>query len=43
MARDNRTFASFNQIGLDADGNPDPTDLHLAWAAGAQAITLTPR
>ncbi len=43
MARDNPNFASFNRIGLDADGNPDPTDLHLAWAAGARAIALTPR
>ena len=31
MARDNQ-FAKFNQIGLDPDGNPDPEDLHLAWA-----------
>src|SRR5262249_25689333 len=43
MARHNRAFANFNKIGLDADGNPDPTDLHLAWAAGARAILLTPR
>jgi deazaflavin-dependent oxidoreductase (nitroreductase family) len=43
MARDNRNFAKFNKIGLDKDGNPDPTDLHLAWAAGARAFRLTPR
>jgi deazaflavin-dependent oxidoreductase (nitroreductase family) len=43
MSRDNHNFASFNKIGLDADGNPDPNDLHLAWAAGARAILLTPR
>lgn len=43
MARDNRNFASFNRIGLDADGRPDPDDLRLAWAAGARAIRLTPR
>lgn len=43
MARDNRNFASFNRIGFDADGNPDPADLRLAWAAGARAIRLTPR
>ena len=43
MASDNHNFASFNKIGFDADGNPDPTDLQLAWAAGARAIRLTPR
>jgi len=43
MARDNRAFANFNKIGFDADGNPDPTDLHLAWEGGARAIVLTPR
>lgn len=43
MARDNRQFASFNKIGMDAEGNPDPNDLHHAWAAGARAILLTPR
>jgi deazaflavin-dependent oxidoreductase (nitroreductase family) len=42
MARDNRNFANFNKIGFDADGNPDPSDLHLAWASGARAIRLTP-
>lgn len=43
MARDNRNFASFNGIGIDPDGRPDPDDLRLAWAAGARAIRLTPR
>jgi deazaflavin-dependent oxidoreductase (nitroreductase family) len=43
MARDNHQFAKFNQIGFDPDGHPDPTDLHLAWAAGARAIRLTPQ
>jgi hypothetical protein len=43
MARDNHTFATFNKIGLDQDGNPSPDDLHLAWAAGARAFRLTPR
>jgi deazaflavin-dependent oxidoreductase (nitroreductase family) len=43
MARDNHAFAKFNNIGFDADGNPDPNDLHLAWAAGARAFRLTPR
>jgi hypothetical protein len=41
MARDNRQFASFNRIGLDASGEPDPEDLHLAWAGGARAVQLT--
>jgi deazaflavin-dependent oxidoreductase (nitroreductase family) len=43
MARDNHAFAKFNNIGFDADGNPDPDDLHLTWAAGARAFRLTPR
>ena len=43
MAGDNKQFAKFNKIGFDAAGNPSPEDLHLAWAAGARAIRLTPR
>jgi deazaflavin-dependent oxidoreductase (nitroreductase family) len=43
MSRDNHAFAKFNNIGFDADGNPDRRDLHLAWAAGARAFRLTPR
>lgn len=43
MARDNHQFARFNGIGLDQAGKPNPADLHLAWAAGARAIRLTPR
>lgn len=42
MAAHNRNFASFNKIGFAADGTPNPEDLHLAWAAGARAIRLTP-
>ncbi len=42
MARDNGQFAAFNKIALDAAGNPDPGDLHLAWAAGARAFRLCP-
>jgi hypothetical protein len=42
MVRDNRNFAKFNKIALDQNGNPDPSDLHLAWAAGARAFRLTP-
>ncbi len=43
IARDNRNFANFNNIGFDPNGEPDPTDLHLAWAAGARSIRLTLR
>jgi deazaflavin-dependent oxidoreductase (nitroreductase family) len=43
MARDNHSFAKFNNIGFDSGGNPVPVDLHLAWAAGARAFQLTPR
>lgn len=42
MARGNHNFAAFNKISFDPAGNPDPTDLRLAWAAGARAIRLTP-
>ena len=42
MARDNHNFAKFNKIGFDQSGNPSPTDLHLAWAAGARVFRLTP-
>jgi deazaflavin-dependent oxidoreductase (nitroreductase family) len=42
MARDNHNFAKFNKIGLDPAGNPSGSDLHLAWAAGARAVQLTP-
>jgi deazaflavin-dependent oxidoreductase (nitroreductase family) len=42
MARDNRAFAKFNNIGFDSAGNPVPADLRLAWAAGARAFRLTP-
>jgi deazaflavin-dependent oxidoreductase (nitroreductase family) len=43
MCRDNRNFAKFNKIGFDANGRPNPEDLHLAWMAGARAFRLTPR
>jgi deazaflavin-dependent oxidoreductase (nitroreductase family) len=43
MCRANRNFASFNKISIGADGEPNPEDLYLAWAAGARAIRLTPR
>jgi F420H(2)-dependent quinone reductase len=43
MCRDNRTFAKFNKIGFDGNGDPNPDDLHLAWMAGTRAFRLTPR
>ena len=43
MARDNHQWAKFNQIALDQAGNPNPDDVHLAWAAGGRAVRLTPR
>ena len=43
MCRDNHTFAKLNGIGLGSGGEPDPADLHQAWAAGARAFRLTPR
>jgi hypothetical protein len=42
MARENPTFAKFNKIGIDPDGNPNPADLHATWAAGARGFRLTP-
>jgi len=43
ICRANRQFASFNKIRLNAAGDPEPADLHAAWAAGARAVRLTPR
>jgi hypothetical protein len=43
MCRDNHAFAKFNKVSLDAAGNPNQEDLHLAWMAGARAFRLTPR
>ena len=43
ICKDNRNFAQFNKIAVGADGEPDPDDLHAAWAAGARAFRLTPR
>jgi deazaflavin-dependent oxidoreductase (nitroreductase family) len=40
MTRDNKAFAKFNKVGFDADGDPNPEDLHLAWMAGARAFRL---
>jgi len=41
MARANPTFAKFNRIRLNDDGEPDRNDLRMAWLGGAHAITLT--
>jgi deazaflavin-dependent oxidoreductase (nitroreductase family) len=43
MARVNPTFAKFNNIHMDRDGEPDRHDLELAWLGGARAIRLAPR
>ena len=43
MARINPTFAKFNRIHMDADGEPDRDDLRLAWLGGARVLRLTPR
>ena len=43
MARENHQFARFNKISIDGAGNPNPNDLHLAWASGARAFRFTPR
>jgi deazaflavin-dependent oxidoreductase (nitroreductase family) len=43
MTRENLTFAKFNKISFDAAGEPDPGDLHRAWADGARVFLLTPR
>jgi hypothetical protein len=42
IARDNHQFARFNNISLDDTGQPDATDLHLCWVAGARTLRLTP-
>lgn len=43
IAQHNPGFARINKIGFGRDGNPDPQDLHAAWAAGARAFLLTLR
>ena len=43
MAAANPAFARFSRVHVDRDGNASHRDLHLAWAAGARAIKLTPR
>jgi len=43
ICRDNRQFARFNKVRLDAGGNPDPGDLREAWEHGARVFKLTLR
>jgi deazaflavin-dependent oxidoreductase (nitroreductase family) len=43
ICRDNRRFARFNNIRIDADGTPAPGDLRAAYASGARAYRLSPR
>jgi len=43
MARGNHQWVKFNKIALDQVGNPNPADLHSAWAAGGRAVLLTPQ
>ena len=43
MAADNKNFASFNQIGFDADGRAEAGGSAPGVAAGARAFRLTPR
>ncbi|WP_238219168.1 nitroreductase/quinone reductase family protein [Tsukamurella pulmonis] len=43
IAADNKNFASFNEIGVTADGTPDPDDLRRAFDGGAKVFILTPR
>ncbi|HWG22868.1 hypothetical protein [Actinospica sp.] len=41
MCRDNRQFAKFNKVGIDAAGNPVPDDMRRAWEHGARVFKLT--
>ncbi|GGN90736.1 hypothetical protein GCM10010112_76410 [Actinoplanes lobatus] len=41
IARDNRNFAGFNNIGYAADGTPNAEDLHRCWTQGARVIYLS--
>ena len=42
-ARDNHHFAKSTRSVSTPQATRTPHDLHLAWAAGARAIRLTPR
>jgi deazaflavin-dependent oxidoreductase (nitroreductase family) len=43
ICRGNHGFARFNKVRIDDSGQPDPHDLHLAWAAGARVFRLSPQ
>ncbi len=43
IARANRQFAGFNAITFDAQGEPEPADLHRSWAQGARVLRLVLR
>jgi len=43
IARYNKNFASFNNIGFDPQGNPEPADLRRAWTGGARVFRLALR
>ncbi|MFE2421806.1 hypothetical protein [Streptomyces hokutonensis] len=43
MVRANPTFARFNSIRLDEDGEPDRDDLRSVWRNGARVLRLTLR
>lgn len=43
ICRDNHGFARFNKIRIHHSGEPDPDDLHLAWASGARVFRLSPQ
>jgi deazaflavin-dependent oxidoreductase (nitroreductase family) len=41
ICRGNPNFAGFNDIALDAEGNPDEGGLRRAWKVGGRVIRLT--
>jgi hypothetical protein len=43
ITRDNPSFAKFNEVRLTPQGEPEPADLHAAWAAGGRVFRLTLR
>jgi len=43
MCRENRTFASLNDVRRGEDGTPVAEDLDQAWARGSRAYRLVPR
>ncbi|MVU83729.1 DUF385 domain-containing protein [Nocardia sp. ET3-3] len=41
IARDNKQWAKFNGIGLDAQGNPNKADAYQSWQQGCVILRLT--